>query len=192
MYMKKYFAQGALAVAVLIGAAFMACDDEDHTSTSGTTFTRMEMEFAYEVNDDLLAVADITFSYTDPEGVTTTVADPMTDKKWSKLFSTTSLPSGFTVEVKVAMKSGIKLDKDSYTLVYSWTDTFREYRSDDNVHWHDGPDKEDESVTITANPADPSALEAQVQSALNLMNRVYRYTVAPDPDGSGYEVTDND
>ena len=190
--MKKYYLQGFLAVAVLVGAAFVACDEEAHTSTSGTTFTKMEMEFAYEVSDDLLSVADITFVYTNPAGEITEVTTPLATKSWSQIFTTETLPAGFSVEVKVAMKPDLTLDKERYVLTYSWTDTFREYRSDEKVHWSDGPDTDSESVTLTPNPSDPQALAAQIQSALNLMNRVYRYEVAADPDGSGYEVTDND
>lgn len=190
--MKKYYLQGFLAVAVLVGAAFVACDEEAHTSTSGTTFTKMEMEFAYEVSDDLLSVADITFVYTNPAGETTTVDTPLSEKQWSQKFTTDTLPSGFSVEVAVAMKPDLTLDKERYVLTYSWTDTFREYRSDEKVHWSDGPDTDSETVTLSANPSDPSALATQIQSALDLMNRTYRYEIFPDPDGSGYEVTDND
>lgn len=190
--MKKYYLQGILAAAILVGAAFVACDEEEHTSTSGTTFEKMEMDFTYEVSDDLLAVADITFVYTNPAGETTEVDTPLASKRWTQTFMAESLPAGFVVEVKVAMKQGVTLDKAQYVLTYGWTDAFREYRSDAKVHWKDGPDTDSESVTLTPNPSDPQALVAQIQSALNLMNRVYRYEVAADPDGSGYEVTDND
>ncbi len=189
--MKKYFVQGLLAAVLLAGAAFVACDDEDHTSST-TTFERMEMEFSYEVSADLLAVADITFTYTNPAGEITTVSEPLTTTKWSQSFTTTTFPAGFSVTVGVAMKEGITLDKDSYVLTRTWTDNFKEYRSDGKVHWYDGPDVDSESITLTRNPSDPEALVSQIETALNLMNRTFRYEVMVDPDGTGYEVVDND
>ena len=63
--MKKYYAQAFFAVAILVGAAFIACDDEDHTSAA-TTFEKMEMDFSYEVSPDLLEVPS-TFTKVDSD-----------------------------------------------------------------------------------------------------------------------------
>ena len=189
--MKKYYAQAFFAVAILVGAAFIACDDEDHTSAA-TTFEKMEMDFSYEVSPDLLEVADITFTYTNPAGETTSVEEPLAVTTWSQRFTTTTFPASFSVTVNVAMKSGLMLDKEQYVLTRTWSDEFKEYRSDGKVHWYDGPDSDSETLIVTRNPSDPEALAAEIQTALNLMNRTFRYAVTPDPDGSGYEVTDND
>ena len=67
-----------------------------------------------------------------------------------------------------------------------------EYRSDGKVHWRDKDADEVLTQTFTSNPDDPDALLQQITTAVGLMSRTYRYMVALDPDGTGYEVTDND
>ena len=189
--MKKYWIYLAGCIALGAVAAFVACDDEDHTSKS-TEFQRMEMSFNYAVSEDLLAVADILITYTDPAGVITTPTAPLDVLSWSKNFSSESLPAGFEVTVEVEMKEGITLDKSSYTLTQRWSEEFLEYRSDGKVHWRDKDADEVFTQTFTSNPDDPDALLQQITTAVGLMSRTYRYMVALDPDGTGYEVTDND
>ncbi len=181
-----------LCAALLAGVAcFVACDDDDSTK-SKTTFTKMEMDFTYAVSDDLLEVADLTISYTDPAGVTTTEQAPLTTSPWKKQFVATSLPASYTVTVAAVLKENLTLTKDRYVLDYSWTDEFKEYRSDGKVHWSKKPDTERDAVTIVRDANNPDALASQLQAAIALMNRSYSYLVTVDSDGSGYDVEDND
>lgn len=182
----------ALSASLLLGViAFVACDDDD-SAKSKTTFKQMEMLFSYEVSADLLEVADITFSYTDPAGVITEEAAPITTASWSKSFVATTLPASFSVKVSAVLKEGVTLSKEQYQLNYAWTDEFKEFRSDDKVHWHDGPDTERGTALVKQDPNNPDALQAEIQAALALMNRSFTYVVKADADGSGYEVEDND
>lgn len=182
----------AMSALVLLGViGFAACDDDD-SSKSKTTFKQMEMLFSYEVSADLLEIADITLSYTDPAGVTTTEPAPLTTAAWSKSFTSTTIPTSFTVTVSAVLKEGVTLSKDQYQLNYAWTDEFKEYRSDDKVHWHEGPDVERNTATINRDPNNPDALQTQLQAALTLISRSFAYVVRADNDGSGYEVEDND
>ncbi len=171
--------------------AFVACDDDDSTK-SVTKFERMEMNFKYEVSNDLLEIADISFSYTDPAGSTTADPAPITTNSWSKSFVGTSFPISFSVMVKATLKAGVTLSKDQYILDYAWTDEFKEYRSDGKVHWHHGPDTDRGAVTINRDPNNPDALQNEVQAALALINRTFTYVITPDADDNGYDVEDND
>ncbi len=190
--MKKQWIYALCALVVATGVAFVACDDSDSTSNNATTFDRLEMIFSYDVSEDLLTVADVLISYTAPNGQTTTASAPLTTTEWIEIFSVKEFPATAVIEIDVAMKEGITLDKDSYTLINRWSDEFKEFRSDGKVHWYEAPDQDEQTQTFTRNPSDPDALLQQITSAVNLMSRTYRYTVTVDPDGSGYEVIDND
>ena len=189
--MKRQWIYLLCSLVVAAGVAFVACDDKNQTSNFATSFERMEMIFSYAVSDDLLAVADVLISYTDPAGESTTPEAPLSVTEWSKIFMANELPATAVVEVQVLLKDGLTLDRDSYTLTQRWSSEFKEIRSDGKVHWHEAPDVEEQTETFTLNPSDPDALLAQITEAVNLMNRTFRYTVAADSDGTGYEVTDN-
>ena len=118
--MKKYYAQAFFAVAILVGAAFIACDDEDHTSAA-TTFEKMEMDFSYEVSPDLLEVADITFTYTNPAGPMLVV--PMTTADTTctgKVLESLASESHYTLTpayYDIALKGKYARDTDSAAML---------------------------------------------------------------------------
>lgn len=189
--MKKTLILSSCTALLLALAFVVGCDDNDHTKRN-TTFEKMEFSFNYAVSADLLEVADLTFSYTDADGVTTTEEAPITASPWSKTLTATKIPAAFTVTVKAALKEGVELTKDRYVLDYAWTDEFKELRSDGKVHWHQKADTERDAVTVVRDAANPDALAAQLTAAIALMNRSFSYLVTADSDGSGYEVEDND
>lgn len=184
--MRKNVWMTALGVCLLIaGAAFAvsACDSSDDSGRK-VSFKKMELEFGYAVSEDLLKVADIKLSYADPTGASDEVVEELTATSWSKKFDSATLPATFQVVVTATAKEGLTLDKDAYGLGYEVSETFREYGTDNKVHWTEGPDVELEEKRITT--------EAELTAFLALMNRTYGYVVSVDEEDGGYDVTDND
>lgn len=176
----------ALGVCLLVaGAAFAvsACDSSDDSGRK-VTFKKMELEFGYAVSDDLLKVADIKLTYVDPAGTGEEVVEELKATSWSKKFEATTLPASFSIAVTASLKSDFTFDKTSYALSCEATEIFREYGSDNKVHWSEGPDVDREEQVATT--------EAELTSFLTLLNRTYAYVVAVDEEDGGYDVTDND
>ena len=142
---------------------------------------------------DLLAVADITFSYeaADEAGEFVPVIETMEQSPWVKNFEATTLPADFSVQVSVTPKEGVVLDKTNYTLQYALMEEFKEYQTDGKVHWTETPDVENHTVTLSNDPADSAPTLAAIVAELALMNRTFAYVVTVDPEG-GYDVADND
>lgn len=180
---------GVMLVAALVA---VACDSSDSDGKQ-YAFERMEFTFTYEVSADLLAVADITFSYeaVDEAGEFVPVVETMEQSPWVKNFEATTLPADFAVQVSATLKEGVVLDKTNYTLQYALTEEFKEYQTDGKVHWTETPDVENHTVTLSNDPADSAPILAAIVAELALMNRTFAYVVTVDPEG-GYDVADND
>lgn len=188
--MKRLWITASCALLLLGLAGFVACDESDSTSTAGTTFEKMEMSFTYEVSDDLLALADLSLVATAPDGADST--DVLTQRAWSRQFVGSEIPTGFSVQVKAALKEGVELTKDRYVVAYTWIDEFKEYRSNGKVHWHQKPDKEHFSKSIERSNSTPEVFKAEIEAAIALLNRTFSYVVTAEEDGTGYDVEDND
>lgn len=180
---------GVMLVAALVA---VACDSSDSAGKQ-YAFERMEFTFSYEVSDDLLAVADIAFSYesVDEAGEVVPVVEQLEQSPWVKNFEATTLPADFSVQVSVTPKADVVLDKTNYTLQYALMEEFKEYQTDGKVHWSETPDVENHTVTLSNDPADPTPTQAAIAAELALMNRTFSYVVTVDPEG-GYDVADND
>ncbi|MBR3773318.1 MAG: hypothetical protein IKK86_02685 [Alistipes sp.] len=193
--MKQHVWRSAfLACLVVLAAAVVvvACDSSDDSGKK-YDFEKMEFTFTYEVSDDVLALADVTFSYEEAaaDGTMTPKEDTLTTKRWQKVFEVDALPADFQIGVAVTPKEGVTYDKTSYTLQMALTEEFKEYRTDGKVHWMESPDIERHSVTLPCDPANPAAFEAALKAELALWTRNFAYVVKVDPEG-GYDVEDND
>ena len=166
-----------LACVVMLVAAVVvvACDSSDDAGKQ-YDFEKMELTFTYEVIDDVLKVADVSFSYEEAnaEGVVAPVTETLTTTKWVKQMSATTLPADFSIQVRVTRM-----------------EEFKEYQSDGKVHWMETPDVERHSVTLPYDSSSPETFEAALKAELALWNRTFAYVVKRDPNG-GYDVEDND
>ncbi|MBQ8581875.1 MAG: hypothetical protein IJ478_07310 [Alistipes sp.] len=183
-----------LACVVMLVAAVVvvACDSSDDAGKQ-YDFEKMELTFTYEVSDDVLKVADVSFSYEEAnaEGVVAPVTETLTTTKWVKQMSATTLPADFSIQVSVTPKADVNYDKASYTLQVTRMEEFKEYQSDGKVHWMETPDVERHSVTLPYDSSSPETFEAALKAELALWNRTFAYVVKRDPNG-GYDVEDND
>ncbi|MBR5850531.1 MAG: hypothetical protein IKZ12_05685 [Alistipes sp.] len=188
--MKRFLITTSCALLLLGVGAFVACNESESTSTAGTTFEKMVMDFDYEVSADLFEVADLQLITTDPEGISAT--DTLTKVDWDKQFISTELPTGFSVQVVATLKESVELTKDRYQLACTAIDEFREYRSDGKVHWHQKADKEHLEVAVTRGDSTPEALRSEIVEALVLFNKNFTYIVTANETGGGYDVEKNE
>ncbi len=191
---KQVWKSAFLACMVMMVAAVVAvaCDSSDDSGKQ-YDFEKMEFTFTYEVSDDVLKVADVTFSYDEAnvEGVVAPVTETLTSNKWVKQMSSTTLPADFSIRVSVTPKTGVSYDQTSYTLQLTRIEEFKEFQSDGKVHWSESPDVERHTVTLPCDPSNPASFEAALATELSLWNRTFAYIVKRDPNG-GYDVEDND
>lgn len=187
---KKWLSAVAVVAMGALGA--VACDSSDDSGKQ-YAFEKIAFTFDYEVNEDVLALADVMFGYetVSEDGAVVSVVDTLKEKRWVKQFDSKTLPANFAVQVTVKPKAEVTYDKTSYTLQMTLTEAFKEYRTDGKVYWVEDPEVERHTVTLPCDPADPTAFEAALAAELALWNRSYAYVVQVDPEG-GYDVDDND
>ena len=80
-----------MAACALLAVAAVSCDSSDDAGKE-TFFERMEINYVYAVSEDLLSVADIKITYTDPEQGGQVKTEDMKEGSWSKKFQVKNFP----------------------------------------------------------------------------------------------------
>lgn len=184
--MKHLWTKISAAACALLAVAAVSCDSSDDAGKE-TFFERMEINYVYAVSQDLLSVADIQITYTDPEQNGQEKTETMTESTWSKKFQTKTFPTSLAVKVTAALKEGINLDKTSYTLTNEVTTEFLEYRNDGKIYWFQGPDVDRTASIVEVEEGNPDAIPNGVAAAIAQMNKSYSYTVTRN--GNNFAVT---
>ena len=181
--MKHLFKKlAAMTCALLAAAATTACDSSDNDGMT-LAFDYMQIDFTYDVSDDLLDVADITLTYTDPaDGSQQTVT--LTDDDLDLTFRVKTFPATFTISAAVVLKAGITLDSAPYDLSRAVTTQFRAYYNDGDVHWSQGPNTDRDAVTVNLQQGNPDAVSDGVNAFIQALAQTYTYTIIQQSDGS--------
>lgn len=184
--MKHLWKKISMAACALLAVAAVSCDSSDDAGKE-TFFERMEINYVYAVSEDLLSVADIKITYTDPEQGGQVKTEDMKEGSWSKKFQVKNFPVSLNVTVAAALKKDVVLDKAKYSLTNEVTTDFREFRNDGKVYWFQGPDTERTTSVVEVEEGNPDAVPQGVAAAIAQMNKTYSYTVTRN--GNNFVVT---
>lgn len=172
----------AMVCALLAGAAMTSCDSSDNDGMQ-TSFERMEINYVYAVSSDLLEIADISITYTDPaDGSTKTVE--LTERSLSLKFQVKSFPASFTVSAAAALKPDANLDRSSYELSSEISTEFLEYRSDGKVYWFYGPDVTRTASIVEIEQGNPGAVPEGINDFIGSLAKSHTYTIVQRGDGT--------
>lgn len=104
-------------IAALCSTAFTACNSDDDEET--TTAKVSEFQYSFNLNEDILSVADVTIKYIGTDGEEKSEA--LTSTSWSKTFTADKFNVSAGIALSMKLKSGIELTKESYDLKYTYT-----------------------------------------------------------------------
>ena len=140
-------------------------------------FDYMDMEFEYEVSQDIFDVADIQITYIDFEGKE--ITEPLKSLKWETRFQTKEIPATCVFRTSATLKDGITLKKSEYTIQRELDYELEEYYKGGLPGWSKS------GVKKRNIPCSKEDLEYQI----SLLNQNIKFTVTQGTDGS-YIVTE--
>lgn len=113
--MKSKFFSKVMVGCLMMAAMFTACSKDSENLDKDNKPAKAVMSYWYDVNDELLEVADITVSYYYNNNLNT---EKMTTQHWERNGSLQTFPGKLGYSVKMTLKEGVELTKDSYRLSY--------------------------------------------------------------------------